>query len=136
MKTTIREGVFETNSSSTHSLVMMEESQFKEWKDGKLFYHVGEPWIADKEERAKFYDYFKKYDEHDNLFTKEELEEIKKFCADNDIKVSDKSYNNWDCTFQTYERWLQEDELESEVYTHTTPSGEKIVAVAKYGYCG
>lgn len=49
MKTTIREGVFETNSSSTHSLIMMEESKFKKWKDGELFYHEDVPYIRDKE---------------------------------------------------------------------------------------
>ena len=136
MKTTIREGVFETNSSSTHSLIMMEESKFKKWKDGELFYHEDVPYIRDKEAREKFYNYFEKYDKHDAFFTKEEVEEIKKFCADNDIKVDEdgENYENWDYAFQTYERWCEEDELESSVYTHTTPGGEKIVAVAKYGY--
>lgn len=134
MKTTIRERVFETNSSSTHSLVMMEESKFKKWKDGELFRHEEEPYIKDKEAREKFRNYFKKYDKHDAFFTKEEVEEIKKFCADNDIEVDD--YENLDYAFQTYERWCEEDELESDVYTHTTPGGEKIVAVAKYGYRG
>lgn len=133
MKTTIREGVFETNSSSTHSLIMMEESKFKKWKDGELFYHEDVPYIRDKEAREKFYNYFEKYDKHDAFFTKEEVEEIKKFCADNDIEVDD--YENLDYAFQTYERWCEEDELESSVYHHTTPGGEKIVAVAKYGYC-
>ena len=135
MKTAIREGVFETNSSSTHSLIMLEESKFNEWKDGEIFYHEGEPWIKDKEAREKFRNYFKKYDNHDDFFTKEEVKEIKKFCIDNDIKVEENNYENWDYAFQTYDRWLQLDDLESEVYTHTTPGGEKIVAVAKYGFC-
>lgn len=136
MKTTIREGVFETNSSSTHSLIMMEESKFKKWKDGKLFYHEDEPYIEDKKAREKFRNYFKKYDKHDIFYTKKEVEEIKKFCADNDIKVGEEDYQNWDYAFQTYEYWLQEEELESDVHTYTTPGGEKIVAVAKYGYLG
>ena len=136
MKTTIREGVFETNSSSTHSLIMMEESKFKKWEDGELFYHEDEPYIKDKEAREKFRNYFKeKYDKHDSFYTKEEVEEIKKFCADNNIEVDEESYENWDYAFQTYKHWLQVDELESEVYTHTTPGGEKVVAIAKYGWC-
>ena len=133
MKTSIREGVIETNSSSTHSLIMMEESKFKKWKDGELFYHEDEPYIRDKEAREKFRNYFKKYDKHDAFFTKEEVEEIKKFCADNDIKVDD--YENLDYAFQTYEHWCEEDELESNSYRYTTPGGEKVVAVAKYGWC-
>lgn len=36
MKKQIRRGVFETNSSSCHSLTMCMESDYNKWKDGKL----------------------------------------------------------------------------------------------------
>lgn len=36
MKRQIRRGVFETNSSSTHSLTMCTESDFKKWLNGEL----------------------------------------------------------------------------------------------------
>ena len=35
MKISVRKGVFETNSSSTHSLTMCSEDEFDQWKDGK-----------------------------------------------------------------------------------------------------
>jgi len=38
MKTTIRQGVFETNSSSTHSLTMVSESEWERFKSGELVY--------------------------------------------------------------------------------------------------
>lgn len=43
MKRKIRKGVFETNSSSTHSLTMCSEEEFEAWKRGEvLFQEYGE----------------------------------------------------------------------------------------------
>lgn len=43
MKRQIRRGVFETNSSSTHSLTMCSEEEFEAWKRGEvLFQEYGE----------------------------------------------------------------------------------------------
>lgn len=36
MKRAIRRGVFETNSSSVHSITMCSENEWNEWKRGKL----------------------------------------------------------------------------------------------------
>ena len=35
----IRRNVFETNSSSTHSLTMCSKSQFEDWKAGKVLFN-------------------------------------------------------------------------------------------------
>ena len=32
----VRQGVFETNSSSTHSITMCTKNEFNEWVDGKI----------------------------------------------------------------------------------------------------
>ena len=47
MKRQIRRGVYETNSSSTHSLTMCSEEEFEQWKNGELlFYKWGsEPFV-------------------------------------------------------------------------------------------
>ena len=39
MKTTIRLGTFETNSSSTHSLVVCEKKEFEMFKIGELIFN-------------------------------------------------------------------------------------------------
>lgn len=39
MKRQIRFGVYETNSSSTHSLTMCSEEEFKQWKNGELLFN-------------------------------------------------------------------------------------------------
>ena len=43
----IRHGVFETNSSSVHSLTMCSGQQMQDWKDGKILYceYGKDPWV-------------------------------------------------------------------------------------------
>ena len=36
----IRRGLFETNSSSTHSLVVMTKKQYNEWNNGEIFFKI------------------------------------------------------------------------------------------------
>lgn len=38
MKRQIRRGVFETNSSSVHSLTIVMEDEYKKWENGELIY--------------------------------------------------------------------------------------------------
>lgn len=37
----IRQGVFETNSSSTHSITIASESDFDKWKNGDVYLNDG-----------------------------------------------------------------------------------------------
>ena len=41
MKRQIRRGVFETNSSSTHSITMCSGEEYDKWCSGKLLFWVG-----------------------------------------------------------------------------------------------
>lgn len=38
----IRKGLFETNSSSTHSLIVAAENEFNKWVNGECLYHPGD----------------------------------------------------------------------------------------------
>ena len=49
MKQTIRLGIWETNSSSVHSLCICSKDDFEKWKNGKLYYDVSDDKITDKE---------------------------------------------------------------------------------------
>lgn len=40
MKMTVRQGVFETNSSSVHSLTMMMKDDYEKFENGELFYII------------------------------------------------------------------------------------------------
>ena len=107
----VRRNVFETNSSSTHSLVMAVKSDFDKWEKGEVYYCN---WAPDKKfEQGKFY-------------TKEEVEAYYNETGD--------ERDPYD--FCTYEEFCDDEYLEVESYSYTTPSGEVIEAVAKYGYSG
>lgn len=61
MKRVIRRGVFETNSSSVHSLTMCSDEEWKAWERGKLvFDYIGDELIPlDNENMKPFYHTFK-----------------------------------------------------------------------------
>ena len=54
MKRQIRQGVFETNSSSVHSMTMCMSSDFENWKSDKLWFCEDKsPQFISKEEAIK-----------------------------------------------------------------------------------
>lgn len=100
----VRQSVFETNSSSVHSLTMCSGQQMQDWKDGKLFYkeYGREDWIPatlellamDPEDRVD-----------DGIYTYDEF---------------------WDKVDDSWEYEGFED-------SYTTPNGEKVFAFGYYG---
>lgn len=124
MKKQIRRGVFETNSSSTHSLTMMMKSDYERWEKEGLYLFNG---------YAYGWEFSKPVDGH--LYTKDEVVEFAK------------NYKYFDSTEELdYEAMREmgftsfDDEgseyLEGFYEEFTTPSGEKIVAFGEYGYDG
>ena len=61
----IRTGLFETNSSSTHTLTMCSDEEYKDWLDGKLLYGIMEEGLVnyDKDLPEDAYLTKKTYDE-------------------------------------------------------------------------
>ena len=57
MKIKIRRGVFETNSSSVHSLVMCTDDDYNKWKRGEILYDKWESKLVTLEEAKKEEDY-------------------------------------------------------------------------------
>lgn len=119
----MRRNVFETNSSSTHSIAFATKSEFEKWSDGELFYNDG--WSNKSqfmtEDEAITHIKSSKYyrGELDDILTmsKEELYDIfREYCI--------YDYENWGYDFET------------DVSHYTTPGGEEIVAVCYYGYDG
>ena len=63
MKVSVRQGVFETNSSSVHTLTMCSDSGYNKWKNGELLYgKYSEVFITREEYEANK----EKYDSYDN----------------------------------------------------------------------
>ena len=124
MKRQIRYGVFETNSSSTHSLTMMMKSDYIRWGAENLYMYSGRGWS---------WDFGKPI--NGKLYTKDE---VIKFIKNN------RYYNAKDEIDDEYIKEMNfissDDEgseyLESFYDEFTTPSGETVVCFGEYGYDG
>ena len=53
MKKQIRRGVFETNSSSVHSLTMCSSDEYEKWENGELLYWEDKDKFVSREEVIK-----------------------------------------------------------------------------------
>lgn len=115
MKIQIRRGIFETNSSSTHSITMCTKDDYTKWKNGELIYDsIKEKLISISDE---------KYQNWKNNKDEEENEEYE------DDDYDDKDYMTFDeffdycdyCTFESFEE------------DYISPSGDHIIAFGYYG---
>ena len=108
MKRTIRKGIFETNSSMTHSLVICTKEEMKKWENGDLLY---DNWRTGK------------------LFTKDEITEM--------INAPESHYDRDDFwTYEDFTTDRGYYGLESDGGSFTTPSGDEMEWVAVYGRDG
>lgn len=120
MKRQIRTNVFETNSSSVHSLTMCTQEEYDKWEKGEMWFDgCNHKFIAPFDPEEKYADDFKKYPS----IAKKELID--------DNMMNDGIYRNAD---EYYERNGEYMEPFEEYYT--TPGGEHIVAFGYSGYDG
>ena len=137
MKREIRRNVFETNSSSTHSLSICTEQEFEDWKSGKLLFdRLGGRFIlpyqlSDKEKKnaaleytANKKEYYKDWDE---------LTDVQKEKWYSSYK---EEHNLEDDDGITYDSFFDNGCLETYSCHYVTPSGDKIVCFGEYGYDG
>lgn len=121
MKRQIRRGVFETNSSSVHSLTMCSGEDYKKWKDDKVLYWKDKEEFYAKEDiieelkESRWYSGELRYPDVD--WSNEE--EVSEIFEEEEIQTYDEFFDNYD--FETFED------------SYTTPNGEKVVAFGYYG---
>ena len=138
MKRQIRRGVFETNSSSTHSITMCSEKDFEAWKNGELLFDIwgSKKFVklthlsdVEKEEAKEDYDLRKEmfWKDWDCLNEEEKDKWYLKYAKENNLRDED---------YYTYDEWRDDDYLDIFVNRYTTESGDRIVAFGKYGYDG
>lgn len=128
MKRQIRLGVFETNSSSTHTLTICSKSDFEKWKRGELLLdEYSDKFIDVKKVSEKdlesYYNsikkpYYKNYKDLDD----DERESIKNEYMKNEVSGI------------TYDDWGENNYLESYMKEYTTENGDEIVVFGEYGY--
>jgi hypothetical protein len=126
MKKQIRRGVFETNSSSTHSLTMMMKDDYKRWENENLYLFNGYTYGWDFNKPV-----------NNALYTREEAIEFVKNSRYYDTSSNDEID---DVYLREFDFISFDDEgseyLEGFYEEFTTPSGETIVAFGEYGYDG
>ena len=138
MKKQIRRGVFETNSSSTHSLTMCSEEEFEQWEKGEVLFDV---WGSKKFVKAfDLSDNDKKYAAQDyenqkNEFSKDWSELSESAKEKYYLKYAQKN-NIIDEDAKTYEEYMEDSYLETFINRYTSKSGDRIVAFGKYGFNG
>lgn len=109
----IRKNVFETNSSSTHSLTMCSQDDYDRWTKGELLFSEWEEEFVTREEAIA--ELVKKgwiTDESDE-------EEIEAALREDELLTMDD--------------FFEDDYLETFTRKHTSTNGDKIVAFGKYG---
>lgn len=146
----VRQGVFETNSSSTHTLTICSKDDFDKWKHGEIF------WLDND---------WHKLDTNKNFVTPEELEELaEKYNEEQQERINagdkfakvldiDKVLNErpdydswrdgyWDTERSSLEAYTMDDwyarngGLETYSRSFTSPSGDEMVAFGAFGYDG
>lgn len=135
MKRVIRNCVFETNSSATHSVIIMTGEQSNKWEEGNVYYYNFGWWNPFRdlpsEERPTSGCFYS-------------LDEVLKFLEKMDYHYDPEEYDEsvdefikeCDCGFITYEMWSESEWEEIDTNTYTTPGGEEIVVYCKYGRDG
>lgn len=122
MKKQIRRGVFETNSSSVHSITMCTRSDFDRWTDGELLF-----WEDEKKFGTR----------------KELIKDLKKDTLYNGkLRYPNINWNNKDQVsdifndenIKTFNQYFQNDWFETYWEAYTTPGGENVVAFGYYGH--
>ena len=144
----VRRGVFETNSSSTHSLSVTTEDDYDKWANGGDEYYLTDT-----------YDIFRRYlpDGEDGVYSREVIQnainEYAKWSDEHygysesfdthvlehsdDIEIEEERRNSriYDLGIYTYYDWqYKNDYMELYEQHFTTPSGDKMIAFGSYGY--
>lgn len=139
MKQQIRINTFETNSSSTHTMVIIPDDQWEAWENNELYYVEG-TWNKD----------VKEFVEKNNgrlTYSKEELSQAglfddmpkrEDYGEDEDEEYEyEEDLNDYlaDSDFINFDRWDNK-ELEEDETIYKTKDGEVLHILCKFGYDG
>lgn len=108
----IRNGVFETNSSSTHSICICSEDEFNKWIGGEGYFN----------------------ESNGSFLTKEQVDTVMNY--DSEDTEDDKAQARRDECIYTYDEYTDWDfNGNTEFYSarHTTHNGDKVIAFGTYG---
>ena len=116
----IRQSIFETNSSSVHSITMMLKEPFDRWESENLYMKRSDPPVLyTKEELIS-----KLSEEYPDDFNPASEDFWEQYYDDLDEYLEEMGYSTQENFGRDYERFYDK---------FTTPSGETVVAFGYYG---
>lgn len=120
----VRNGVFETNSSSVHSLTMCMKSDYDKWKNGELYL---DRWYG----KFVSYDVVKQFVEE----VRNEYREYEPNYIEGDAEWEERflDYLNEDNQYYSYDRYRYDIEHEIFFQEFETPSGDTVISFGYYG---
>ena len=142
MKSVIRNSVFETNSSAVHSIVIMTLENGKKWENGLYYYDEDGDYCFRKLDESLRPVVGELYTEEEVLnflkligedYKEEEWNDIEYECCVYELSNVELFVRECDAGFYTYNMWRDNEYLECDEETYTTPKGEKIITYCKYG---
>lgn len=113
----IRPTTFETNSSSTHSLIMCADDDYKDWINGRAYLCIS--WYTPEGVTYSC--------EEDEFYPAEEVDRM--------FREEMSSYEREEF-FATFEEYFDDEYLETFDEEYKTKHGEIVHAFGKYGYDG
>lgn len=133
----VRQGVFETNSSSTHSITIASQSDFDKWKNGEVY--LNDEWWSDKINDPNKNKTFLTVDEAVNL-----VKAWNDVYGDDDddavdydsMGILEKEEKIKAHEIYTFEDYFSKIWLETYKEHYTTEHGDDVVAFGYYGYDG
>lgn len=139
--TKVRVNIFETNSSSTHSLCICTVDEFENWKMGKSFFDaeqnkfIGIGEIKSKINKRLSNTYITEQSKSKlrTILKMLDLENCDNITTDiaNVLSIVLTDYID---NVYTYDKYFSDTEFESFEEEYITPKGEKIIAFGLYGY--
>ena len=119
----MRRNVFETNSSSTHSITMCSKDEYDRWRNGELYL---DRWGSEFKTRNELIEHFK---------TKTRYQSTELYYPDTDWNNPNEvdeilKDENW----MTEKQYWDDVDMETFKESYTTPNGDEVVAFGYYGY--
>lgn len=105
MKLQVRRSTFETNSSSTHSLTMVDYSDYTKFKNGEYVFDT----------------------DCDELVPLE--------VAKAEFEADPSYWDNFSDRYKTFDEYWDESDYETFSQEFTTKNGDKVIGFGYYGYC-
>lgn len=124
----IRNGVFETNSSSTHTLQIVSAEEYRKLEKEELLLNRYTKELVTLDEAIE--QSIKSYNRW-NSGKRMTVEDLKSYSSD---ELMEFIFENGD--YETLAHFFDEDYLDTFKRDYTTEHGDKIVVFGKYGYDG